>query len=128
VATQQKAVKTTEYDPIAELVRVNPVPSIMIQMETLSIVVVNDAVVKLVGYSERELLGMSITELVPPEDVAAVHKASEEIPPEGETLWRCFRKDGALLYLKLKYRDTIFRGRAARFIVAIAASPQPFTN
>ncbi|HEY6248450.1 MAG TPA: PAS domain-containing protein, partial [Candidatus Angelobacter sp.] len=64
MAKQRKAVKPAEYDPIAELVRVNPVPSMMIQMETLAITVVNDAAVNLVGYSERELIGRPITELV----------------------------------------------------------------
>ncbi len=64
------------YEPIAELVRINPVPSLIMDMET------------------------------------------EEPPPEGETQWRCLVDGGKTLHVRLKYRDTTFRGRRARFIVA----------
>src|SRR5215471_13178935 len=109
------------YDPIAELVRVNPVASVIMDRETLAIVVVNQATVALLGYSEEELVGRPVTDLVPVEDIAAVHHAAEEPPPEGETQWRCLRKDGVMLHLKLKYRDTIFRGTPARFIVVVTS-------
>lgn len=114
------------YDPTVELVRVTPVPAIIVEMEKLSIVVVNEATIKLLGYSENELLGHSITEFVPTEDVLAVERAAEEPPPEGETQWRCIKKGGTLLYLKLKYRDTIFENKAARFVVTLASSSKPF--
>jgi PAS domain S-box-containing protein len=109
-------------DPIAELVKINPVPSMLVEMEGLTVVVVNEATVKLLGYTEEELLGKSVTALVPSEDIAAVEHAAEEPPPEGETRWRCLTKDGQVLYLKLKYRETIYRGLRARFIVAIESS------
>jgi PAS domain S-box-containing protein len=113
-------------DPIAELVKINPVPSLLVEMQTLAVVVVNDATCKLLGYSEQEILAKSVVALVPPDDAAAVHHAAEEPAPEGETLWRCVRKDGKVLYLKLKYRETVYRGEAARFIVVTETSVKPF--
>ena len=74
-----------KYDPIAELVKVTPVAAIIVEMETLSIVVVNEATLKLLGYSEHELLGHSLMEVVPTEDILSVQHAAEEPPPEGET-------------------------------------------
>jgi PAS domain S-box-containing protein len=113
-------------DPIAELVKINPVPSLLVKMKNLAVVVVNDATCKLLGYSEEEILAKSIVDLVPAEDADAVHHAAEEPAPEGETLWRCLRKDGKVLYLKLKYRETIYQGEAARFIVVTETSAKRF--
>lgn len=115
-------------DPIAELVKINPVPSLLVEMKNLTVVVVNDAACRLLGYSQQEILNLSLLKLVPAEDAGAVHHAAEEPSPEGETLWRCLRKDGQVLFLKLKYRETIYRGEAARFIVVSEFSKHPFAN
>jgi len=122
------AKETAIHDPIAELVRVNPVPSIIVDMQTLSIAVVNEATLRLLGYAEEELAGRSILELVPPEDIAAVERAADEPPPEGETFWRCLKKDGTVFYLKLRYRETIYQGKPARFVVALESRLTPFTD
>src|SRR5215510_7069555 len=125
---KQATTHVSAYDPIVELVKVNPVPSIIVEMQTLSIAVVNEAAIALLGYTEEELLGRPITDLVPVEDVDAVEKAADEPPPEGETRWRCFRKDGAILYVKLRYRETVYEGQRARFVVASEISLKPFSS
>ncbi len=116
------------YDPIAELVRVNPVPSMIVDTESLTIAVVNRAASDLLRYSEQELIGKSLLDLVPAEDVSLVQQASDEPPPEGETFWRCFTKTGALLYVKLKYRETFYRNKPARFVVALESRDKPFNT
>ena len=121
-----KTRKREAYDPIAELVRVNPVASIIVDTETLRIVIANQAAGRLLGYPASELEERRLLEFVPLEDVAAVQHAAEAPPPEGETQWRCLRKDGSLAYIKVKYRDTVFRGRPARFVVATEISSTPF--
>lgn len=80
-------------DPIAELVKINPVPSILIDMKTLSVAVINEAALKLLGYSEHEMIGEPITKFVPLDDIVAVQKSADEPPPEGETQWRCVTKE-----------------------------------
>ncbi len=121
-----KSRKHDVYDPIAELVRVNPVASIIADAETLRIVIANEAAGRLLGYPAAELEGRTLLEFVPMEDVAAVQHAAEARPPEGEIQWRCLRKDGSLAYIKVKYRDTVFRGRTARFVVVSEISSIPF--
>ena len=59
--------------------------TVLVDMQTLAIAVVNEATLQMLGYAEQELAGRSILELVPPEDIAAVERAADEPPPEGET-------------------------------------------
>ena len=116
----------TSDDSSAELVKINPVPSLIVDMKTLNVAVVNAAAAELLGYSEEELTGKSLAELVPEEDVPALLRTTEEPVPQGETQWRVCKKDGSLIYVRVKYRDTWLHGQAARFVVAIASSAKPF--
>ena len=107
----------SSYEPIAELVKINPVPSLIIDMETLTIVVINEPAARLLGRPEKELLGKSVLDFLPLVDIPEAHRAAEERVPEGETQWRSM-VEGKTLYVRVKYRDTSFRGRRARFVVA----------
>jgi PAS domain S-box-containing protein len=113
-------------DPIAELVKINPVPSILIDMKTLSVALINEAALRLLSYSEDEMIGKPITQFVPLEDIVAIQKSADEPTPEGETRWRCVTKGGKVLFIEIKYRETIYHGRAARFAVLIKSSQTPF--
>lgn len=113
-------------DAIAELVKINPVPTILIDMGTFSVAVVNPPALRFLGYSEAEIVGESVTKFVPLEDIAAAQHSADEPPPEGETQWRCVTKDGKVLFVKLKYRETMYLGRPARFVVLIEGSSTPF--
>jgi PAS domain S-box-containing protein len=113
-------------DAIAELVKINPVPTILIDMTTFSVAVINTAASKFLGYSEAEMVGQSIINFVPLDDIAVVQHSADEPPPEGETQWRCVTKDGKILFVKLKYRETVYQGRPARFVVLIESRSTPF--
>jgi PAS domain S-box-containing protein len=113
-------------DAIAELVRINPVPTILIDMTTFTVAVVNTAASAFLGYSEAEMVGQSITNFVPLEDIAAVQHSADEPPPEGESQWRCVTKEGKILFVKLKYRETMYQERPARFVVLIESRSTPF--
>lgn len=113
-------------DAIAELVRINPVPTILIDMTTFTVAVVNTAASGFLGYSQDEMVGKSITNFVPKEDIAAVQHSADEPPPEGETQWRCLTKEDKILYVKLKYRETMYKGRPARFVVLVESRSTPF--
>ena len=114
----------SSYEPIAELVKINPVPSLIMDMETLTIVVINEAAARLLGQPEKDLLGKSVLDFIPPADIPEAHRAAEEPVPEGETQWRCI-VENKVLHVRLKYRDTSFRGRRARFVVATGITSSP---
>jgi PAS domain S-box-containing protein len=114
-------------DAIAELVKINPVPTILIDMTTFSVALVNTAALEFLGYSEAEIVGHSVTNFVPLDDIAAVQQSADEPAPEGETQWRCVSKDGKILFVKLRYRETVYQGRPARFVVLIEGRANPFT-
>jgi PAS domain S-box-containing protein len=113
-------------DAIAELVKINPVPTILIDMTTFSVALVNTAALQFLGYSEAEIVGHSVTNFVPLDDIAAVQQSADEPAPEGETQWRCLSKDGKILFVKLRYRETVYQGRPARFVVLIEGRSTPF--
>jgi len=113
-------------DAIAELVKINPVPTILIEMTTFSVALVNTAALEFLGYSEAEIVGHSVTNFVPLDDIAAVQQSADEPAPEGETQWRCVSKDGKILFVKLRYRETVYQGRPARFVVLIEGRSTPF--
>src|SRR4051794_40750430 len=113
-------------DAIAELVKINPVPTILIDMTTFSVAVVNTAALKFLGYSDAEIVGQSVTNFVPLDDIAAVQQSADEPPPEGESQWRCVTKDGKILFVKLNYRETVYQGQPARFVVLIESRSTPF--
>jgi PAS domain S-box-containing protein len=87
---------------------------------------VNPSALKFLEYSEAEIVGESVTKFVPVEDIAAVQHSAEEPPPEGESQWRCVTKDGKILFVKLKYRETVYQGKPARFVVLIESRSTPF--
>jgi PAS domain S-box-containing protein len=113
-------------DAIAELVKINPVPTILIEMTTFSVALVNTAALEFLGFSEAEIVGHSVTNFVPLDDIAAVQQSADEPAPEGETQWRCVSKDGKILFVKLRYRETVYQGRPARFVVLIEGRSTPF--
>ena len=97
-------------------------PSIILDMQTLDIGVAIQAANNLLGYSANELLGKPLTALIPAEDHAALMQANRDPVPEGQTQWRCMNKDGRIVHVQVKYRETMFRGRPARFVIVVESS------
>ena len=61
---------------------------------------VNRAACRLVGYQREELLGMTIFDLIPPEDVARLEATRSQLLVPGATIhneWRLKRKDGTFV-------------------------------
>ncbi len=89
--------------------------------ETLRFLAVNDAAVQAYGYSRDEFLGMSITDIRPPEDVPAlledVAQLGSGYRPRG--LWHHRRKDGTAMDVEIGAHDIDFNERPGRLIVAV---------
>jgi two-component system, cell cycle sensor histidine kinase and response regulator CckA len=80
----------------------NPEAMWVYDAETLAFLMVNDAAIERYGYSREEYLGMTIRDIRPPEDVAAL-EANLLKPRESHTdgPWRHRKKDGTLIYVEI---------------------------
>jgi two-component system, cell cycle sensor histidine kinase and response regulator CckA len=99
----------------------NPHAMWVFDIETLAFLAVNDAAVRLYGYSRDEFLGMTIKEIRPLEEVPALLDYLATIPDSPglrATQVRHRKKDGSLLEVAGVSNPIAFRGRRARLVLA----------
>jgi diguanylate cyclase (GGDEF)-like protein/PAS domain S-box-containing protein len=107
-----------------ELFDAHPVPMWVHDRETLAFLVVNEAAIAQYGYSESELLSMTIREIVPADELARLDShlgRSQAAPPRGRVMagvWRHLRRDGSLLSADIAHHALSFMGRPAMFVLA----------
>ena len=96
----------------------NPIPMWMFDRETLKFVEVNEAAVRHYGFSRDEFLRMTIEEIRPAEDVAALRKNIEERRNYESRVWRHRKKDGTPISVEVSASDLTLHGRALRLVLA----------
>src|SRR5439155_1826349 len=98
----------------------NPIPVWVYDLETLSIVDVNNVAIRRYGYTREEFLRAKITDIRPVEDVpsllGSVHKQSDSADDSGP--WRHRKKSGELIDVQIRSFPLKFNGRLARLVVA----------
>src|SRR3954449_11797147 len=85
-----------------------PVPAWVFDIESRKFLGANAAFEKLLGYSNEELQQMTIDKIRPADDLAMLERAVNEEPPEGSVEWRYVRKNGELIDVQIKYRNSEF--------------------
>lgn len=112
---RQKQASTNGDDAFRLLFLHHPVATWVYDLETLVFLEVNDAAVRQYGFSRDELLGMTIKDLRPPEDVGRLlgnmsgePEGSNEAAEERHRL-----KDGRVIEVRSTSRTLEFRGRKA---------------
>jgi PAS domain S-box-containing protein len=97
----------------------NPMPMWVRNVETNGFLAVNDAVVRLYGYSREEFLGMTGFDLRVPEQHARYREFVLRRKASQITInrWRHRRKDGAFIDVEVTARGFTYRGRPARLAV-----------
>ncbi|MEX0921889.1 MAG: PAS domain S-box protein [Rhodovibrionaceae bacterium] len=100
--------------------RSHPDPMWIYDLETLRFLAVNDAAIERYGYSEEEFLGLTIKDIRPKQDVAAllddVARKTEDLGNSG--IWRHLRRDGRKIHVEIVSRGIAYDGRAARLVRA----------
>jgi PAS domain S-box-containing protein len=95
-------------------------PMWVYDVKSLAFVAVNEAAVRLYGYSREEFLAKTILDIRPTEDVipvlretlgAARHESEKE-------RWRHRTKSGKVVDVLISSREVIFNGRASEIVVA----------
>ncbi len=97
----------------------SPLPKWLYDVETLRFLEVNDAAVRHYGYTREEFLHMTIEDIRPPEDVAALRAVvrPESGSPTHVGVWRHRKKDGTPIEVDIRGHTLVLGGRATRLVV-----------
>jgi PAS domain S-box-containing protein len=99
----------------------NPLPMIAYDVESLRILAVNEAAVRLHGYSREELLGLTVTDLALPDDPNLEQFLATRLDPRPDVvhvgLRQQRRKDGSTVDVDMTSLAIVLAGRPARLIL-----------
>jgi PAS domain S-box-containing protein len=98
----------------------SPLPMWVYDAETLAFLDVNDAAVEWYGYSRDEFLAMTIKDIHPPEDIAALLENVSKLTSDYDApdLWRHRKKDGTIIDVEITSHCLHFTERPARLVLA----------
>jgi PAS domain S-box-containing protein len=98
----------------------NPQPVWVCDYDSLRCLAVNQATLRLYGYSREEFLGLPLDGLLPPEEAPAVLEAVALARRGTNTSMRGRhrRKDGKLLNIEMAWRTLVFDGRPAMLLLS----------
>ena len=102
----------------------HPLAMLVWDSETKRIVDANDAAVAQYGYSREELLGLTIWDIRPPEEIPRVRAIIERLPPGRHVFpgLRHQKKDGTVFVVDIVAHDVVWDGRPARLLLAADAT------
>jgi two-component system cell cycle sensor histidine kinase/response regulator CckA len=97
----------------------HPQPMWLFDVDTLAFLDVNAAAVQLYGWSREELRGMTILDLLAPEDAAPTPAVPDRAGARGEAaLAHHRRRDGTLVDIEIVSHELELDGRRARLVLA----------
>ncbi|MDP9337700.1 MAG: PAS domain S-box protein [Acidobacteriota bacterium] len=98
----------------------NPIPTWVFDTDTLKFVQVNDAAVRQYGYSAEEFAHLSILDIRPPEEHAAIRKLQQEwnTMEEYHGVFKHRKKDGRIFAVETISHRLDYNGRPVRLVVA----------
>jgi PAS domain S-box-containing protein len=96
----------------------NTHPMWVFDRETLAFLEVNDAAVKIYGFTRREFLRLKILDIRPPEDVPELMRESRRRGPTTGASWRHWDKNGKIFPVAITSWELTFRGRPAELVLA----------
>lgn len=105
---------------LRELFECNPLPFWVFDVETLAFLAVNETAVRKYGYSRQEFLAMTILDIRPGEDVAAVRDSMRVTSHGGfdNRVWVHVTRDGQRINVRVHSSSIEFGGRPARLVLA----------
>ncbi|MBV8981770.1 MAG: EAL domain-containing protein, partial [Acidimicrobiia bacterium] len=112
------AASAEHVDTLRALFEGNPIPMWVFDPRTLAFLAVNDAAVGSYGYSRAEFLAMTIADIRPQADVAALHAAVGADAPGTSRVWRHKKKDGSLIHVAISTHEITWDGGPARLVAA----------
>ena len=97
----------------------SPHPMMVFDPESFAILRVNRAAIDTYGYSAGELLRLTVKDLKPQEDIAALHEvvAKAGSGPSRPGIWRHVTKSGDIRWMDISGHEVAFLGRKARLAI-----------
>jgi hypothetical protein len=111
-------VSTVDEAAAAAMFEHSPLPMWTYDRETLRFVAVNEAAVRHYGYSREQFATMTIADIRPREDHAALHEDVAHAQGFSDTArWRHIKADGSTILVEIKANDLVIGGRAVRLVL-----------
>jgi PAS domain S-box-containing protein len=104
-----------------------PTPMWVFDNKTLRFLAVNEAAIRLYGYSREEFLAMAITDIRPADEI---HKLLRHLSrlrhwqSANAGVWKHRRKDGTLMDREISVGRVTFRGREGWLVSSMEISPR----
>lgn len=100
------------YDAI---MKISPQAMFIYDLENLKFLEINDAAIKLYGYSKEEFLNMDLTDLYAPEDIQTLLQTANKKNQTNEFTgpWRHKKKDGSSIIVELSNSPLEYKGKSA---------------
>jgi two-component system, cell cycle sensor histidine kinase and response regulator CckA len=113
----------TLQDARFELFDAHPVPTWVVDLQTLRFLAVNDAAVRQYGYTREEFAVRTMRDLQAPDEAGHLQQAAGPAPEyRGE--WVLRRSNGTTFQAEVHAHDLSFDGRRARLVAAVDISTQ----
>ena len=98
----------------------SPHPMWVTDCDTFRFLLVNDAAIEHYGYSQDELLSMTLQDIFPAEDFPfLVQSRTASLPEKGKLgVWRHIKRNGEIIHVEITARDFCFQGKSARLAMA----------
>ena len=90
-----------------------PLPMWVFDVATLRFLAVNRAAVRVYGYSEEEFAAMTLSDIRPADEIAAVDEDVARFR-DSTRIWQHLTKTGTILHVQVSARDLTFESRPAR--------------
>jgi PAS domain S-box-containing protein len=97
----------------------NPQPMWVFDRDTLKFLAVNDAALRHYGYSREEFLGMTIKDIRPVEEVAALLKNLSQTGADTDHagVWKHRKRDGQIIDVEIVSHSMVFDGKDAELVL-----------
>ena len=92
----------------------SPMPMWTYDRESMRFLAVNEAAIRHYGYTRDEFLGMTIRDIRPREDVAALKTLDGHV---NAGRWRHRKKDGSIILVEIVASDLVMDGHATRLVL-----------
>lgn len=121
-AKQTKQILEQERKKYHDLFNFSPLPQWVYDLQNLTILQVNEAAVRKYGFSREEFLTMTVEDIIPKEDLPAMHEILDTKLRTGkysQSIVRHQKKNGDIIFVQVEGNAVTFEGKNARLAQAI---------